>query len=477
MSQFDPPEEVLDCIVSEVGKLSDLLPLMTASRALNRITTPHLYHNIFFNIRHYEDPGLAYLRSLTYHLLKHPEIARLIHSFELRNSYDIEQVVFPPGYSNKYSWPAQDDLDDILRSAIGGLQYKGSEAEDIFSTARTGGNETAILAILLQSLPNLENFLTNVRLVPLEGTDYVMNAFQRCTSLSTDNGYFTPFRNLKAALMQGEDEKYPSNFELFGACLALPAMRRAFGRHLGSGDYDSDDPELETVPLQTLLAQSSNLELLHVEYSKLNKAELFALLRAPKKLKTFIYELGNDAWSWTPVSIPDIAQALQPHYAWLEELCLIYDDVHIFDDDEGSDFTPLSLRECTSLKVLKIAPVFLLGQEAFYSEISGDIKQFCKDFCSRFPASLEVLHFADSDDGFSGTEPYVVSALETLVQQKARFLPNLKSLTLEGRFSGGVDVVTRIIELAQGMGIHAGMDNGWDHGRWGTNIISGGIWW
>jgi hypothetical protein len=249
------------------------------------------------------------------------------------------------------------------------------------------------------------------------------------------------------------DEEYSSDVDLLGACLALPAMRCAFGRNLGLGEYDPDDQD---VPLQTLLAQSSDLELLHLEYSRLNKPELFALLRAPKKLKTFVYEFGIQAWVWVPpVSISDIAEALQPHHAWLEELCLIHDDSF----RSSSYSTPISLREYTSLKMLKIAPVFLLGQEVLNSGISGDPEKFCEDFGSRFPASLEVLHF--TYDLIHGTETYVVLALEILVRQKSHFFPNLKSLTLED-FT--VPRVARFIELAKGMGIKTGTDNGWDHG-------------
>jgi hypothetical protein len=469
------PEEILDRIVSGVENRSDLIPLMTASRTLKRITTPHLYRVIFL-YRHDDeddedlDAGLAYLRPLTYHLLKHPEIACLAHSFDLRSSYNIVQVVFPPGDSDKHSWPAQDDLDDILRSTIAGLQYKGREAEDIFDTTRTGGNESAILALLLQSLPNLESLLADVHLVPLRDTDYVMEAFQRCAMLSTANGNFVPFQSLEAVMMSGEDETYPSDPDLFGLCLALPAMRRAFGRNLGS---DWED-ETETAPIQTLPVQSLNLELLHIEYSKLNRIELFALLRAPKKLKTFIYEPGN-VWVGVPVSIPDIAEALQPHHAWLEELCLTHDDWNPFDY-EDSDPTPISLREYTSLKVLKIAPVFMFGHGVLYSNFTGDVEQFYRDFCSRFPASLEKLHFTYAEHIFCGTETYAVSALETLLRQKGLFLPNLKNLTLEGSSMRCADDVNRFIEFANDMGINTGMDNGWDHGQWATVMQSDHFW-
>jgi hypothetical protein len=461
-SQFQYlPEEVLDRIVSGVENRSDLLPLMTASRTLKRITTPHLYRVIFL-CRHEEDPGtgLAYLRPLTYHLLKHPEIACLAHSFDLRSSYNIIKVVWLPGRSDKHSWPAQADLDDILRGAIAGLQYKGREAENIFNTARTGGNESAILALLLQSLPNLKSFLTDVHLVPLRDTDYVMEAFRRHSMLLTDSGNFVPFQSLEAVLMFGEDDKCASDPELFATCLALPAMRRAFGRNLGSGSEE----ETETVSLQTLRARSLDLELLHIGYSKLNRTKLFALLRAPKKLKTFIYELG-DVWAGVPISIPDIAEALHPHHAWLEELCLTHDDWNPFDYD---DSTPISLREYTSLKVLKIAPVFIFSQEVLDSSFTGDVEQFYRDFCSRFPASLEKLHFPYAADIFCGPETYAISALETLLRQKSLFLPNLKNLTLEGSFMSCSDAVNRFIEFANDMGINTGMDNGWDHGQWAT---------
>jgi hypothetical protein len=80
------PEEVLDQVIGEVGRSSELLPVVTVSRALRRITTPHLYKTIYLDRHEAADVNRG-LCPLTYHLLTHPEVARLVHTFELRHPY------------------------------------------------------------------------------------------------------------------------------------------------------------------------------------------------------------------------------------------------------------------------------------------------------------------------------------------------------------------------------------------------------
>lgn len=71
--------------------------------------------------------------------------------------------------------------------------------------------------------------------------------------------------------------------------MCLPAIGRLYG--FNRGDEDGDNKAGSA--FEKLQPGSSSVELIELRHSKLKTSQLDLLLKAPKNLKTFIYEIGN----------------------------------------------------------------------------------------------------------------------------------------------------------------------------------------
>ena len=87
--------------------------------------------------------------------------------------------------------------------------------------------------------------------------------------------------------------RYPDDPDWFAASVGLPAIQRIYGHNQGNEDQGTDDPESCSQPFSKLAPRSSPVEHIELRKSKLNIANFGYLLRAPKCLKTMIYEIGN----------------------------------------------------------------------------------------------------------------------------------------------------------------------------------------
>jgi hypothetical protein len=122
-------------------------------------------------------------------------------------------------------------------------------------------------------------------------------------------------------------------------------------------------------------------------------------------------------------------------------------------EDGDEDPSPVSLKDFEKLRVLKIAPVWVFGdpalKEAPYASFDNEEergreeRKFRTKFCERFPRGLEKLHVtfcefifppSDSEEETEGEKEWLVGAFKHLLTNKSTYLPNLQTLTLQGKF-------------------------------------------
>jgi len=209
----------------------------------------------------------------------------------------------------------------------------------------------------------------------------------------------------------------------------LPAVRSIFGHRIGSGQFAEYDSRSA---LPSLDGASSPLEHLELRDSRLPMASLTHLLKAPKALLTFKYEIGRANLSVGGVNSKGIIKALEPQEGSLENLWL--DSEHAlyrgsqrvtyyevdFDNRGPDDLIPVpSLSNFQNLKVLRIATVFIFGLHKG-SGTGG--------FTEVLPSTLEILHISHWELHLSD----VLSKLEDLLFKKGQHVPKLHHILLQG---------------------------------------------
>jgi hypothetical protein len=81
----------------------------------------------------------------------------------------------------------------------------------------------------------------------------------------------------------------PNHPDFFGACICLPAIKRLYGFNQGN----EEEAEGTTSTFKELQLSSSSVEFIELRHAKLEISNFDFLLKSPKCLKTFMYEIGN----------------------------------------------------------------------------------------------------------------------------------------------------------------------------------------
>ncbi|MCJ1238384.1 hypothetical protein MMC14_006373 [Varicellaria rhodocarpa] len=250
--------------------------------------------------------------------------------------------------------------------------------------------------------------------------------------------------------------------------LELPIIHTICGRGTESEDSCAGRSEC----LASLDSGSSTLTCLELQVCRLRMGDIAKLLRIPKALCTFIYELASKyCWSFD-VSFTAIREALTAQEHCLEILWLDLDPLH----DCGfrnyyNDTIPMVLfASFKKLKVLRLQTIHVFGREVDGYEqgneetdeetdeeidvgtngwnLEGDGNEgkqenqevdtesiawnttSCCRFTFIFPTTLEMLHFTRCLEHF----PRLLLALRDLLKYKSEQVPALSKLVLEGDF-------------------------------------------
>ncbi|KAK3060590.1 hypothetical protein LTS18_008206 [Coniosporium uncinatum] len=286
------PEELVDRIVSYLPQSSQCI-LSRVSKHFNRIATPRLYFSIYFR-NATMDKGTPWLLHLTYLLLKKPSLAIFVHSVTLRDVLCDGQVPLPADFKDNDNgtrkalrWPQEPDLDDVLNAGLkrysaSKTRSKNKRLEEQLSKLKSGC-EGGILALLLLHLPKLRKLDFSFFSAPL-----LLETFQQVANKNAPVDSVLVFQELTDVMFNGCDEKEPNPPDLFFACFGLPVVNRIHANRLGNNMQDEP-----TAVIAEMEPRSSSVEFVEMRCSKLWQNDLVNVLRACKKLKTLIHEVGN----------------------------------------------------------------------------------------------------------------------------------------------------------------------------------------
>jgi hypothetical protein len=226
---------------------------------------------------------------------------------------------------------------------------------------KTGTNEDAIVALLILSLPDLQQLHMNFGFC--ETHDDFISTFELLADhLKLVDGNTSPPVDV---LVTGEDEKYPNLPIHVAALLHMPNIRSLYGLNMGD---DEGEPDPDSNPFARLKPRSCAVEYIELRTSKLYVDNFNWMMNAviPGRFKTLNYEIGN-TWAWCGIFHPAIMASLRPHHETLENLGLSHEAAypHRFGPDSGDEPYPCDFKPFEALKRLRVAPVYVWGHNGF----------------------------------------------------------------------------------------------------------------
>jgi hypothetical protein len=431
------PEELLGCIIS-LARPECLLNICRTSKTFNRLATPLLYSTLLLPDR---DDVENQLLSLAYTIFSSPDHTPLVKTVIVPEWEPLDDEDVTTELKNE--WPEsipRDTLENVLRAKCTEHTTNDEEAEHMYTKIRFGENRSAILALLLATLPNLQSLDIDFGMMHKHVEFATMlERLAKGAKPSDQRPKIKKFSTPLDVLVKGNDDKYPNEPFNLAPFFNLPNLHALYGWKMGENDHDA--PDMSNSSFGRLEPRSCPVEHIELRCSKLHNNFLACILNAaiPGKLKTFIYEVGC-AWAWQPVDHSAIMENLSAHRDSLEELCLSHEEYYPYENASDDDKPyAVSFVPFTVLKRLKVAPVFIWGDTILQDEKVWTSHATHEMLWKALPRDLEEFWIErteqqaySNDDAASFIPDCILPALHLLVQQKAgEALPQLKTLRIE----------------------------------------------
>ena len=463
------PPEILSCIVANVQSKSALLNLALCSHGFYTNVIQHLYKHIevcdLFPEGVERHPQFQPLQNLASLLLRRPDLAQHVRSWTMRDANGLKSR--QTRRESKTLRTAQ--VDTVLKTAIKASSFSGVEETEWLEHCSWIDHGDAILALLLPVLHNLQTLDLNLSYT----SSYIERALGRASCGEKPFDTKPALKGLTNFMATSAETKRRMKPDYIAVSMPLPSICAIYGHSLGSIYDDEGDKRLAELPIA-----SSNLTHLELRNCTMNKPDITYLLRIPKNLTTFIYDLGSGHLSYCDITPEDIFNALAPQEHCLENLWIDYNQrfeeewMADYDSDSTDPGGSFSRFEC--LKVLKIAAVFLFGGLENKNATGRQLADL-------LPDTLHTLHVNNCDDNFPGT----LHTLEELILHKSDYVPELKKLVLKGStlyvqlYYAGLQ---RLAGIARSQGVSLSVQlykwdadwKDWVEQGWGMNES---IWW
>lgn len=239
-----------------------------------------------------------------------------------------------------------------------------------------------------------------------------------------------------------------------GGPFLIQSVREVYLYRIGTGEKNARSPAGYLKALGN--KGCSNVELIQLGQSRLTRSELFAIVEAPRALKSFIYEVGEHLLAHDDgFSLPDVHEALSGHKASLEDLWLDYAFVQQWVVREHiDDLRPLaSLQGFVQLRRLAIAVFFVLGEHSYRTTEDSSTTQE-EVLYKLLPPQLEMLHLMHRNEEF---DDCILTSLRHLLELKRdpNVFPHLKDIRLDVQQEEAdrhVDALIEILRLAPDVG-------------------------
>ncbi|KAH7078633.1 hypothetical protein BKA63DRAFT_465133 [Paraphoma chrysanthemicola] len=450
-------EDVINEIISWCST-SSLKALCLSSKKLSRIATPHLYSTLVLEQRGSNNRvtvgPFKYLLPIAYLIFSSPTHASWVRSLVVAGEWgqNDEYAREETGHVNerKRPWPHYGTpvLEDILWDRCSDYALTVAEAKEKYFRIYIAEKENAIIPLLLFSLPRLRKLDLHYALWGhLDLTQMLGRVGNRVSPFedthTMSKGVFTTPIDILVKSDRHEQPQNPQDLALF---LNLPRLRSLYGWNMGDseGELQINMHELITT---TLKPCSCPVEYIELRASKLMSRNLDSLIDAtiPGKLKSFNYEIGAPiSWPSCSINHKTILSSLQSQFMTLEALGLTHEDLYPYQfGSDGDDPCAISLTSFNALRRLKIAPVYIWGNDIFRDEEAVQSPRTKDMLWQALPPSLEQLWITRAqcqnpvtlEDGPHDELPFIplclLPALEIVIKRRPDSFPNLVDLRIE----------------------------------------------
>ncbi|KAF2473123.1 uncharacterized protein BDR25DRAFT_341294 [Lindgomyces ingoldianus] len=445
------PVELISRILENVSSKTTLKNATLCSRQWYDIAIPHLYCQIDVGEGH-QDEGVV--RSLTILFLRNAKLAAHVRHFSIRPAFDdgpVEQKT--PEDSVEAILAQKADLEDEIKAAVKVASQSDEEHAKWLELMGTE-DEDCLLALLLPRFTNLETLDLEIPISP----NYIDRMLWRVGRGEQPFDNEPTFARLNSIAWFHIDSKYGGS--LPAGCFTLPSARAIYLHRMGSSDGDDPDKKLSQIEHGT-----SGCTHLEMHDCRLNDPDIKNIITVPKKLSTFIYEIGWGHLSYCSVNFQPLRDALEAHQSCLEDLWLDYshDGIEWLDDMDGVS-SMASFKHFSNLKRLRIAPDFIFGGNLSLEEQGEESRQ--KLLLEFLPLNVETLHITHGDQ----YEEMLYKALEHLLTNKESCLPDLRKLTFETSLAkvekDRGDRLAAILQLAEKVGLPVTLLNNWGDAKY-----------
>jgi hypothetical protein len=392
------PVEIL-CLIFSFLEPHDLSYVSLVCRQFHVLAEPFLWHSCVdtgrFNEVHTYN---LFLRSI----LEQPELARYVKGFYPVYYYDEDCAEDCPGdCAEECRSPPREDTEERCQNAITAINIP-EPLKDRLKSDISRREFDAVVALLLCSLPNLENIVFR----DIYETGLIYEIFELAQSKS-----FNWLRNLRTVHLEEKDgvcgvSLYPT----FLRVLKIPSLKRFETTHAACEVALEIDPE------------SSSVENIVLRKSALVKEAIQPIIRSCRSLKTFSFSHGLSGFFATVFTPYDAIQALRQHRSTLEELKIL-----VLDFWDAFSWHPefpaykiymgTHLRDFTKLKTLMCEMENLLGLEP--GQIRPDRNP---------PALVDVLPESIESLTIPNVDKQIIPHLQKLEEVKAKRFPNLRQV-------------------------------------------------
>ncbi|KAL9090312.1 MAG: hypothetical protein Q9165_005345 [Trypethelium subeluteriae] len=408
------PIEVLSRIFSVVDSKATLKNLILSSKNFYSIAAPHLYSYLELLTADWETPFYA-LRPLTCLFLRKPELAQHVRHLALRSTFEDG-----PSSGGKQG-NKKLDLDPEIRSAIIASAQSKEEEGQWLEDASEQAHEDCILSLLLPTLTNLHSIDIEMPVKP----EYVPRQLERIGRGEHPFDKKPTFSKLTDIHIAHDDSKYGLYTDSIGCAFYLPAIQNIYLHRIGSSDGPNPSDEI-AAPLQNIPDGSSAVTSIDMHDCKLSTGDFARMMRAPKALTSFCYEVGWGHLSYAACRFPEMRAELDRHKTTLRDLWLDYvpDGIEwLTEGDDIDDTTPMkSFAEFSALRRIKIGMAMMFGEDA-----EEDMPGYQNRLVEALPAQIEYVKITRAED----SPDVIVGALENLILQKGGKFPELRHLEIE----------------------------------------------
>lgn len=435
------PEETISRIFNYIEYYESLKNLALCSSQFYRISVPCLYSHV--HLRNEDTFAFVHLRDLTALLLRKPDYAQYVRRLTLRNSFETESRD-DRSKDDKWEKAICFGVEDVFKEAIKKYSHSKEEEDKWLEDIARGGNEDALLGLLLPALFKLQRLDL---CMPLGSTPYFTRLFTRVGQKQKPFDATPTLLALNEIMNTASDEKYGTMPDYVALYFGLPAIRGIYGHRVGSGD-DDNEPQPDLAALEWGTSSAIRLEL---KDCKISAPDIIQMLQAPMALETFVYELGWGHLSYCSHRFPAIQTGLDAQKDSLENLWLDYAyDIEWLTDDNMDDLAPMSFADFQALKHIRIGTVFIFGEQGDLDDEEGrDVRN---RFVNVLPPTIETLRITRCTDHFER----VLLAVEGLLEQYEQRFAHLGAIVLEAPWPQKKEYWDRtavLLQLADAKGV------------------------